>query len=80
MKKYKITYTVLPTSESCCTRVIAGDAADAMRKGIQYIIAERERCGYMCNYDGTEIAVCYCNGNLCETYTDFEVKELNGSD
>ena len=88
MKAYKIIYTVLPASELCCTRVfaavvatvVAADAAAAMQKEIQYIIEERERCGYICNYNGTEIAVCRYDGNLCETYTDFEVKELNSSD
>ena len=84
MKAYKIIYTVLPASELCCTRVtaavVAADAAAAMQKVIHYIIEERERCGYICNYNGTEITVCLYNGNLCETYTDFEVEELSSSD
>lgn len=81
MKKYKFSCRIHIASNKGlggykCFQV----KADAMRKGIKYIIEDCELLGYICNYDGTEIAVCRYDGNLCESYTDFKVKALKGSD
>lgn len=80
MNVYRLTYIVCYPSEEYRhdkeVLVAAESKDDAIRKGIDYIIAERERWGYTCDYDGVNVFVCYHSGNLCETYTDFKVEEV----
>ena len=84
MKRYNVYYTIRGASAEYqfgeYLLVIADSKAAAIQKGIQYLIAERERWGYICDYDGETVSVCYHNGNLCETYTGFKVSEIGGSD
>ena len=80
MKVYVLTYVIGQRSgdrqPDCEILVIGESKDDAMRRGIKRVIAERERWGYMCDYDGANVFVCHPNGNLCETYTDFKVEEV----
>lgn len=80
MNVYRFTYKIYHQSDeyrhSDEIIVVADSSVDALRKGIDYIIADRERWGYMCDYDGANIFVCYHNGNLCETYTDLNVRRI----
>lgn len=80
MKRYRVYYTIRGASAEYqfdeWLLVNADSKADAMQKGINYLIAERERWGYICDYDEETISVCYHNGNLCETYTDFTAEAV----
>lgn len=84
MKRYKVHYTIQGASDErqfdSWLLAYAESKVVAMQKGVKYLIANRERYGYICDYDGGTVSVCYQNGNLCETYTDFKVSEIDGSD
>ncbi len=80
MKKYRVYRTIQDASAEHqfdeWILVNADSKAAAMQKGIQYLIAERERWGYICDYDGETVSVCYHTGDLCETYTDFTAEAV----
>ncbi len=80
MNVYVLTYVIGQQQgdrqPDCEILVVGKSKDDAMRRGIKRVIAERERWGYTCDYDGATIFVYLPNGNLCETYTDFKIEEL----
>ena len=78
---YKVAYKVIPANEmfnqivdtySYTTIDTEQNAIDRVRSKI---IEGRERAGFICTCYNDDIIVCWQDGMLCETYSDFHIAE-----
>ncbi len=80
MNLYRVTYEIFGADAECQDHdwidVVAESAYDAIEKTVNYISAERELMGCICDYDGFDLFVRRNDGNIVESYGEFKTQRL----